>query len=97
MSDRDILIEQSPTVIEQSCILSEFAKPATQFHLNIITHNTLILYKEITTLRDAQQLQEDLESLQLREGMWLLKFSIPKCYVLRCQDPSKPRLHTTIT
>ena len=31
----------------------------------------IILYKEITTLRDAQQLQEDLESLQLWEGTWL--------------------------
>ena len=39
----------------------------------------IILYKEIATLRDAQQLQDDLESLQLWEGTWLLKFSIPKC------------------
>ena len=37
----------------------------------------IILYKEITTIRDAQQFQENLESLQLWEGMWLLKFSIP--------------------
>ena len=31
----------------------------------------IILYKEITTLRDAQQLQEDLESLQLWEGTYM--------------------------
>ena len=28
----------------------------------------IVLYKEISTVRDAQQLQEDLESLQLWEG-----------------------------
>ena len=54
----------------------------------------IILYKEITTVRDAQQLQEDLESLQLWEGTWLLKFSIPKCNVLKI---TSTRLHTTIT
>ena len=40
------------------------------------------MHKEVTTVRDAEQLQEDLESLQLWEGTWLLKFSIPKCHVL---------------
>ena len=33
----------------------------------------IVLYKEISAVRDAQQLQEDLESLQLWEGTWLLK------------------------
>ena len=42
----------------------------------------IVLYKEISAVRDAQQLQEDLESLQLWESTWLLKFSIPKCHVL---------------
>ena len=40
----------------------------------------IILYKEITTVRDAKQLQEDLESFQLWEGTWLLKVSILKCH-----------------
>ena len=43
----------------------------------------IVLYKEISTVRVTQQLQEDLESLQLWEGTWLLKFSIPKCHVVK--------------
>ena len=43
----------------------------------------IILYKEITTVRDAKQLQEDLESLQLWEGTWLLKLvSQNLCHIL---------------
>ena len=52
----------------------------------------IILYKEITTLKDAQQLQEDLEPLQLWEGMWLLKFSIPKCHVLKITRAIKHKI-----
>ena len=51
-----------------------------------------ILYKEITTVKDTQQLQEDLESLQLWEGMWLLKFSIPKCHVLKITRAIKHKI-----
>ena len=43
----------------------------------------IILYKEIMSVSDVQQLQEDLQSLQLWESTWLLKFSIPKCHVLK--------------
>ena len=49
----------------------------------------IVLYKEISAMRDAQQLQEDLESLQLWEGTWLLKFSIPKCHVLKVTRATK--------
>jgi len=31
----------------------------------------IVLYKEISTVNDAQQLQEDLDLLQLCEGTWL--------------------------
>ena len=49
----------------------------------------IALYKEISAVRDAQQLQEDLESLQLWEGTWLLKFSIRKCQVLKTTRATK--------
>ena len=49
----------------------------------------IVLYKEISAVRDAQQLQEDLESLQLWEGTWLLKLSIPKCHVLKVTRATK--------
>ena len=49
----------------------------------------IVLYKEISAVRDAQQLQEDLKSLQLWEGTWLLKFSIPKCHVLKVTRATK--------
>ena len=39
-------------------------------HSNILLFaDDIVLYKEISAVRDAQQLQEDLESLQLWEGM----------------------------
>ena len=34
----------------------------------------VILYKEIISVSDVKQLQEDLQSLQLWESTWLLKF-----------------------
>jgi len=51
-----------------------------------------ILYKEITTVRDAEQLQEDLKSLQLWEGMWLLKLSVLKCHVLNITRATKHKI-----
>ena len=52
----------------------------------------IILYKEITSASDVQQLQEDLHSLQLWEGTWLLKFSIPKCHVLQVTRATKHKI-----
>jgi len=42
--------------------------------------------------RDAKKLQEDLKSLQLWEGTWLLKFSIPKCHVLNITRATKHKI-----
>ena len=52
----------------------------------------IILYKEIMSVSDVQQLQEDLQSLQLRESTWLLKFNIPKCHVLRVTRATKHKI-----
>jgi len=52
----------------------------------------IILYKEIETERDVQQLQEDLNSLQQWEATWLLKFSIPKCHVLKVTRATKHKI-----
>ena len=43
----------------------------------------IILYKQVSSVSDADRLQTDLESLQHWEEKWLLKFNISKCYVLK--------------
>ena len=43
----------------------------------------LILYKQVSSVNDANHLQSDLQSLQHWEEKWLLKFNISKCYVLK--------------
>ena len=43
----------------------------------------IILYKQVSSVNDADHLQTDLESLQHWEEKWLLKFNISKCYVLK--------------
>ena len=43
----------------------------------------IILYKQVSSVNDADRLQSDLESLQHWEEKWLLKFNISKCYVLK--------------
>ena len=40
-----------------------------------------ILYKQISSVTDANHLQSDLQSLQHWEDKWLLKFNISKYYV----------------
>lgn len=54
----------------------------------------IILYKEITSETDVQKLQEDLKSLELWENTWLLKFSIPKCHVLKVTRSIKYKITT---
>ena len=41
----------------------------------------IILYKQVSSVNDANRLQSDLQSLQHWEEKWLLKFN--KCYVLK--------------
>ena len=43
----------------------------------------IILYKQVSSVTDANCLQIDLQSLQHWEEKWLLKFNICKCYVLK--------------
>ena len=42
-----------------------------------------ILYKQVSSVNDANRLKSDLQSLQQWEEKWLLKFKISKCYVLK--------------
>ena len=50
--------------------------------IRLFTDN-IILYKEVSSINDADCLQNDLESLQHSEKKWLLKFTVSKCYVLK--------------
>ena len=43
----------------------------------------IILYKQVSSVNDADRLQSVLESLQHWEEKWLLKFNISKCHVLK--------------
>ena len=52
----------------------------------------IILYKEVITT-DAQLLQDDLKSLQNWEQIWLLKFNISKCYVLKITRANKHKIN----
>ena len=55
----------------------------------------IILYKEIMSEIDVQKLQEDLKSLEVWENTWLLKFSIPKCHVLKITRSIKYKITTS--
>ena len=43
----------------------------------------IILYKQVSSVNDANHLQSNIQSLQHWEEKWLLKFNISKCYVLK--------------
>ena len=42
------------------------------------------IYRRITTLQDAEHLQEDLKILSECTKLWQMKINVDKCAVLRC-------------
>ena len=51
-----------------------------------------VIYKPITTLRDAEHLQENLQILS-KWTIWLMKINFEKCAVLRCTHSLSPIQH----
>ena len=43
-----------------------------------------VIYKSITTLKDAEHLQEDLQILSEWTKLWKMKIKVERCAVLRC-------------
>ena len=53
-----------------------------------------ILYREINTLNDCQDLQKDVNSLCNWESKWHMKFNIDKCYIMHVAHKGNPLLMT---
>ena len=53
-----------------------------------------ILYREINTLSDRQELQKDINSLCNWESKWQMKFNIDKCYIMHVEHKRNPLLMT---
>ena len=53
-----------------------------------------ILYREINTLYDCQDLQKDINTLCNWESKWQMKFNIDKCYIMHVTHKMKPMLMT---
>ena len=53
-----------------------------------------ILYREINTLDDCQDLQKDVDTLCNWESKWQMKFNIDKCYVMHVTHKRNPLLMT---
>ena len=53
-----------------------------------------ILYQEINTLSDCQDLQNDTNTLCNCESKWQMKFSIDKCYIMHVTHKRNPLLIT---
>ena len=53
-----------------------------------------IIYKPITTLQDAKQLQEDLCKICEWTNKWQMKLNVDKCAVLHCTCSLTPIQHT---
>ena len=49
-----------------------------------------VIYKSITSLEDAEQLQEDLYKICEWTNKWQMKLNIDKCAVLRCTHSRFP-------
>ena len=52
-----------------------------------------VIYKPITTLQDAEPLQEDLQILSEWTKLWQMKINANKCAVLRCTCSLSPIQH----
>ena len=53
-----------------------------------------ILYREINTLNDCQDVQMDINTLCNWESKWQVKFSIDKCYIMHVTHERNPLLMT---
>ena len=53
-----------------------------------------ILYREINTLNDCQDLQKDINTLCNWESKWQMKFNIDKCYIMHVTHKRNPLLMT---
>ena len=55
-----------------------------------------VIYRSITTDKDAEILQKDLDQLSLWEKKWQMKFNLNKCFVLKVTNARKPKSHSYI-
>ena len=53
-----------------------------------------ILYREIDTLNDCQELQKDINTLCNSEFKWQMKFDIDKCHIMHVTHKKNPLLMT---
>ena len=55
-----------------------------------------VVYNTISTLHDAEQLQNDLNNICTWSEKWQMKLNIDKCVLLRCTRSLAPVLHTYV-
>ena len=53
-----------------------------------------MLYREINTLNDCQDLQKDINTLCNWESKWQMKFNIDKCYIVQVTHKGNALLMT---
>ena len=61
--------------------------------VSLLADNCL-LYWEINTINDCQELQKDINTLCNWESMWQMKISIDKCYIMHVTHERNPLLMT---
>ena len=61
-------------------------------HLLRLFADDSVVYRRISSPADAALLQDDLDTLQLWESRWLMRFNATKCQVLRVTNKRKPIL-----